>query len=158
MKDLDTLLKEYPEFFQLEERKKLKGPKMPFVLFGFECENGWYVILKRLFSWIKWNVEQNDYPMIIINQVKEKLGGLRFEYDILPFNEHKWKRNKDYTEEEKWKWLDNNSREISGAVSYTESLSYHICERCGSTEDVTTVGLSWIVTQCKKCRERKDDE
>lgn len=153
MKDLNTLLEEYPEFFKVEERLTGDGPKMPFVLFGFECGDGWYVILKRLFSWIKWNVEQNDYPMIIVDQVKEKFGGLRFYYKPLPFDEHKWKRSKDYTEEERWKWLDNYSREISGAVSYAESLSYHICERCGSTEDVTTEGVSWLVTRCKKCRD-----
>lgn len=152
MKKLNTLLEEYPEFFKLKERLEEEGPKMPFPLFGFECDDGWYVILERLFSWINFNIEHNDYPRIIVNQIKEKFGGLRFYYDVLPFDEHVWKRNKDYTDEEKWKWLDNYSREISGAVSYAESLSRHTCERCGSTKDVTSEG-SWIITRCKKCRD-----
>lgn len=154
MKKLNTLIEKYPEFFKIEERSTGDGPKMPFVLFGFECDEGWYVILERLFSWIKFNVEHNDYPMIIIDQVKSKFGGLRFYYEDLPFDEHVWKRNKDYTEEEQWKWLNYHSKEISGAVSYAESLSYCTCEKCGSTEDVTSEG-GWIITRCKKCRDEQ---
>ena len=154
--DLRTLVVEYPEFFQLEELAKLEGPKMPFFLFGFECGDGWYVILKRLFSWIKWNVEHNNYPMILVNQVKEKFGGLRFYYDMLPFEDHKWdEKYDDWDAERKEDWLTRHASEISGVISFVESFSYHICERCGSTNDVTTDGKSWIVTRCKICR---DDE
>ena len=158
MKNLDTLTEEYPEFFRLEERKKQEGPKMPFVLFGFECGDGWYVILKRLFSWIKWNVEQNDYPMIVVDQVKEKFGGLRFYYEFLPFKDHVWsKYHEKWNNEEKQRWFDNHCRVISGATEYAESLSYHICERCGSTDDVTTAGDGWIVTRCAQCRKEVKD-
>lgn len=157
MKDLNTLLEEYPEFFKMEERTTGDGPKMPFVLFGFECDDGWYVILKRLFSSIKWNVENNDYPMIIIDQIKEKFGGLRFYFEFIPFDEHKWKKSReDWDTETKDTWLADHANQIHGAVDFAESLSYHICERCGSTEDVTCEGPGWIITRCKVCRDKTE--
>ena len=154
MKNLDDLIEEYPEFFKVEERATGDGPKMPFVLFGFECGNGWYTIIATLIKWIKFNVENNDYPMIIVDQVKEKFGGLRFYYEFEPFDEHEWKsyRKKD-TDEEKIEWLAKASQKIDGAIDLAESLAYRTCEVCGSTDEVTTEGPRWIVTKCKKCRD-----
>ena len=40
------------------------------------------------------------------------------------------------------------------AAEYAESQSSRICEKCSSTEDVTTSG-GWLQTLCKNCREKR---
>ena len=186
----EKLLKNYPEFFRTdrkiyfgekstkEEVKELLDQKdivLP-IQFGFECGNGWFMLLDELMSDIQNHIEnvnrwckrgQHKYKMletwsynlrirsghkqqfrkklgewleknapkrylppiyIQIDQVKEKYGGLRFYYT-----------GGDHT--------------IDGMVSLAESLSYKICEDCGSTKDIGYT-KGWIATMCKECYEK----
>jgi len=61
-----------------------------------------------------------------ILQVKEKFGLLRIYVTL-------------YTEE------------LSAFIQDLENESSKICEECGSTDGVTTMG-DWLKTYCKKCR------
>lgn len=74
-------------------------------------------------------IESNRYPQVIATQVKEKFGGLRF---------YERGCNKDYP-----------------AISFAESLSYHICEKCGSTKNVGQTD-GWIYTRCEECAKAED--
>jgi len=72
-------------------------------------------------------VEANRYPQIVALQVKEKFGGLRF-------------------------YVQGATNMQYAVISWAESLSYHICEKCGSTKNIgTTEG--WISTLCEECHD-----
>jgi hypothetical protein len=146
------------------------------IQFGLECGNGWYMLLDELMSEIdnhlknvnrwrekgkhkyklleKWSynlrirsahkqkmrkklgewIEKNaprifEPPLTIqIDQIKEKFGGLRFYYS-------------------------GGDDEIAGMVSLAESLSYKICESCGSTKNIGYT-KGWITTMCQECYDK----
>jgi hypothetical protein len=190
----NKLLKKYPQFFahvgdlkiytgeesvnkevlELLNQKEIVLP----IQFGFECGNGWYMLLDELMSeienhiknenrnranefkheflkklnywltirtsakqkrlralgeWIYKNAPKSKRSSIFIHidQVKEKFGGLRFYYS-------------------------GGDDTIDGIVSLAESLSYQICENCGSTKDVGQT-QSWISTLCKECGSKHKD-
>ncbi len=64
---------------------------------------------------------------IMVTQIKEKFGGLCFYYN-------------------------GGDNEIWGMSSLAESLSYRICEICGSTKDIGMT-QGWLRTVCKVCSE-----
>ena len=141
------LLETYPQFFQTkqkiyigeksmkEELQELVNQKemvLP-IQFGFECGDGWYMLLNELMGNIANHIEnKNRYAKegdtklsINITQIKEKFGGLCFYYN----------GGDDY---------------IDGMVTMAESLSYKICETCGTTKNIGyTTG--WITTLCEDC-------
>jgi hypothetical protein len=184
------LLKKYPEFFQtdlkiytgekpmLEEVKELvKQEEMVLpIQFGFECGDGWYMLLDELmgeiqqylkyhnesldrefkYKWM-WNLQRwlrlkahtqksiwkdlaewiydhapkgKPHISIRIDQIKEKFGGLRFYYS-------------------------GGDKEISGMTRLAESLSYKICEYCGTTFNVGMT-KGWICVICKDCHEKNE--
>jgi hypothetical protein len=177
LEDHDTPMINPKESFKksLEKLEKQKSIVVP-MQFGIECEDGWYMILDELMGNIKnhiWNennnrkskprskfakwVERkrcrfawkrerlnnflywivNKFPRgidpmlpIQITQIKEKYGGLNFYYY----------GGDDY---------------ISGLVDFAESISYSICEFCGST---TGVGQTegWMYTICWNCYEKNE--
>lgn len=189
----NKLLHKYPQFFthvedlkiytgekpMMEEVKELLNQEamvLP-IQFGFECGNGWYMLLDTLMGdiqnhienanrnkslefkykwmqklqywlrirtsakqkrlrafgeWIYKHAPKGGKPPIsvYIDQIKEKFGGLRFYYS-------------------------GGDDEISGMVWLAESLSYRICEHCGTTLNVgRTTG--WIYTCCWDCLNKND--
>lgn len=99
-------------------------------------------LLGKLYDWRKSleyvYIESNRYPQIVASQVKEKYGGLRF-------------------------YVEGASREQYAVISFVETLSNYICERCGSTKNIGhTIG--WITTLCEDCKDttnyiwEKDDD
>ena len=79
--------------------------------------------VKQKFIWI----ESNRYPQIVASQVKEKFGGLRF-------------------------YVESASNTQHAVINWAESLSDHICEKCGSSKDIGQT-QGWISTLCKECRD-----
>lgn len=70
-------------------------------------------------------IESNRYPQVVASQVKEKFGGLRF-------------------------YVEGSSKEQHAVISFAETLSYYVCETCGSTKNIGhTTG--WITTLCEEC-------
>ena len=188
----EQLLKKYPEFFQSElpiytgdstkevlenTVKLLKQEEMVIpIQFGFECGDGWYMLLDQLMGeiqqYIKYKNESLDrefkiqflwdlqrwfrfksrkkgswkeklaewiyekapkgkpHIFIRIDQIKEKFGGLRFYYS-------------------------GGDDEISGMVRMAESLSYKICEYCGTTINVGRT-QGWICVVCKDCYDKNE--
>lgn len=186
----NKLLKKYPQFFttdvkiytgekpmQEEVQELLNQEEMVLpIQFGFECGDGWYMLLDELMGEIQNRIEnvnrwrkKGDHkykffekwsynwrirshrdqklkkkigewiekkaprvflpPLTIrIDQIKEKFGGLRFYYS-------------------------GGDDAIHGMVSLAESLSYKICEGCGSTKDIGYT-KGWITTMCKECYEK----
>ena len=102
--------------------------KEPYELFGIECGNGWLGLIEPIIAKIsEENSLRNDDNKIEIFQIKEKFGGLRF-------------------------YVGNETDEIAKMINKAEMESFHVCENCGSKNEVgTSIHNGWVSTECKKC-------
>lgn len=93
---------------------------------GFECGDGWYDLIDRLCGCIQSYIDNNQHKniqQVVVTQVKEKFGGLRFYYD-------------------------GGDDLIFGMTWFAQSLSYTICEECGAKGKPNKGG--WIRTTCEE--------
>lgn len=99
---------------------------------GFAVGSGWWPILEALCGQIhhhvKWKQEQKEKysrgdgcPDVVVEQIKEKFGGLRFYYN-------------------------GGDDMIDGMVRMAESWAAHTCEECGKPGKSRSGG--WIKTLC----------
>ena len=91
---------------------------------GFECGDGWYNLIDNLCHCIETHIKSKwhqDELNVIVDQVKEKFGALRF-----------YVTGSDYT--------------IDGMISMAEHMSEHTCEVCGNPGELRNG--SWLVTLC----------
>lgn len=164
----NNLVEEYKEFF--EYLRDYKGPIIP-IQFGFECGDGWFVILDELMSNIQHHIknENRNRDHRLRSKFALRLDKIRYR---LPW---KWKKIKAFLMwivskfprgvehmptinvtqiKEKFGGLcfyfDGGDDHIWGMVSLAESLSYRTCEYCGSTNNVGQT-QGWIITACKAC-------
>ena len=95
-------------------------------LFGVECGEGWYSLIKPIIDYIEeYNKDKSDDDKIVIMQIKEKFGGLRI-------------------------YTNFHTNELYDMINHAENESYNICEMCGSREDMgQTTG--WITSICRTC-------
>jgi hypothetical protein len=104
---------------------------------GFSCGEGWWPILESLCAHIQTHIDwQNknheNYPVVpqvVVAQIKEKFGGLRFYYE-------------------------GGDDQIYGMVRMAESWAGHSCEECGAPG--TSGGKGWIKTLCPTHRAESD--
>ena len=93
---------------------------------GFAVGSGWYPIIEALCANIQhhidWKEKQGkDCPQVVVEQIKEKFGGLRFYYQ-------------------------GGDDEISGMVRMAEAWADTACEECGGVGKRRSGG--WIRTLC----------
>ena len=89
---------------------------------GFAVSAGWWPMIETLCATIQSRVDNNkDCPQVVVEQIKEKFGSLRFYYQ----------GGDDF---------------ISGAVFLAENMSGHMCEECGAPGKQTKGG--WVRTLC----------
>lgn len=129
----------YPKFFAQKNLNICESMSV-----GIDCGNGWYNLIEQLCSVIQHHINNAELKHNNLSwwrrilktspepfkatQVKEKFGGLRFNYN----------GGDDF---------------ISGVVDMAESMSYHICDICGSEGKCGSRGNSnWIVARCGKHR------
>ena len=128
-------MEKYDEF---EKRLEAAYPKLfsrPFG--GFACGEGWWPIIESLcqniqhyLDWI--NKNHDAHPVVeqvVVAQIKEKFGGLRFYYD-------------------------GGDDKIRGMVTMAESWADHSCEECGAPGK--SGGKGWIKTLCPTHRAESD--
>ena len=72
-------------------------------------------------------IESGRYPQIVATQVKEKFGGLRF-------------------------YVQGASTQQYAVIDFVGSLSYKVCEKCGSMKDIGST-QGWMKTLCKDCHD-----
>jgi hypothetical protein len=99
----------------------------PYELFGIECGDGWKGLIEPIMEYINnYNKDKKEEDKIIIFQIKEKFGGLRF-------------------------YVDHGNEELHNMIDKAEEESYKVCEFCGSKEDVGQTANGWITTLCHNC-------
>jgi hypothetical protein len=118
----EYLCKVYPKMM-VNRNKPMQETCM---CWGFECGDGWFQILNQLMGNIQHHIDWKNrtaevVPQVVLEQVKEKFGTLRFYYS----------GGDDY---------------ISGMVTMAESMSGITCETCGKPG--TRTGGGWIKTVC----------
>jgi len=101
---------------------------------GFAVDKGWWPIIESLCaniqSYLKWkNKESEVVSQVVVAQIKEKFGGLRFYYD-------------------------GGDDHIGGMVRLAEAWADHSCEECGAPG--TSGGKGWIKTLCPTHRTEAD--
>jgi hypothetical protein len=184
------LLEKYPEFFQVD-RKIYTGEKplkeeinellnqkeivIP-IQFGFECGDGWYMLLDTLMGNIQWHLENANrnranefrYKWMWALQAylrrkhykKKKLKALsEYIYDNAPRKKQDPITVTVTQIKEKFGGLCfyyfGGDAEISGMVHLIESMSYRTCETCGTTQGVGQT-KGWIYTCCKDCYDKNE--
>ena len=119
-------LSKYDEF---EKRLTEKHPAMFSAPYGgIAVGEGWWPIIESLCAdiqhYIKWkNKDEEIVPQVVVMQIKEKFGGLRFYYD-------------------------GGDERIRGMVTTAESWAEKTCEDCGVPATKKTRG--WIKNVCDK--------
>ena len=93
---------------------------------GFAIGKGWYPLIEQLSHVIQSHIDSkqkrgDDCEQVVVEQVKEKFGSLRFYYS----------GGDDF---------------IHGAVWLAESMTSHLCEECGGLGKQREGG--WIRTLC----------
>ena len=115
---------QYDEFAKRMEEKYPAMFAEPYG--GFAVGAGWWPIIELLCaniqSYIDWkNKESKVVSQVVVAQIKEKFGGLRFYYD-------------------------GGDEHISGMVCIAEAWASHSCEECGNVGTSRSGG--WIKTLC----------
>jgi hypothetical protein len=135
--DLDEYLcKTYPKMFVQRHMSEMDTC----MCWGFACGDGWFNILDQLCGNIQhhidWkNREEETVTQVVVTQVKEKFGTLRFYYN-------------------------GGDAFIDGLVVMAESMSGVTCEECGSTAKTSNVdpekGITgWVHTTCLPCQAKR---
>jgi hypothetical protein len=131
-------MNEFEKYDLFAKRMEEKYPKMfaqPYG--GFAIGEGWWPIIESLCANIQshtdwWNKNRESRPVVeqvVVEQIKEKFGGLRFYYQ-------------------------GGDDQISGMVRMAEAWADRHCEECGAPG--TSGGRGWIKTLCPVHRAEAD--
>lgn len=116
------LMEIFPKAFEDTHKEE------PFALFGFECDDGWFDLLKEALEKIKAYIDSKESVTFNVTQIKEKFGTLRFYYDaIVP-----------------------GDNPIDSIIDAAEIRSAKECERCGAPASTKRRGC-WFYTSCDDC-------
>ncbi len=127
---------QYDEFAKRMEERFPKMFSQPYG--GFAVGPGWWPIIESLCANIQsridwWNQNRETRPVIeqvVVEQIKEKFGGLRFYYQ-------------------------GGDDEIHGMVRMAEAWADHSCEECGSPGKRR--GGGWVKTLCDRHEEERQE-
>jgi len=111
---------------------------------GISVGDGWIPLLEELFAFCQFHHDNNGYPQLVADQIKEKFGTLRFYYhfDDCTSETSKWAK----------KFGGRTAEYLEGACAFAESMSSKVCESCGKPGRLT--GKHWKVTTCEECEKK----
>lgn len=134
------LFDKYPELY---DYKSEDGKSSDISNYGFSHGDGWFNIIDCLSATITDMMKRHparkhltpeefeDTVQVRVAQVKEKFGSLRF-------------------------YVDNDNKEIRGAITMAELMSGRTCESCGAPG--TRRGGGWVKVRCDACEAKKNNE
>lgn len=99
------------------------------IVYKIEDINQWNVgrLKNNVITQERFDEEKKFAEDFKITQIKEKFGGLRF-------------------------YIEGNNKEVYSWISFAESMSYHMCEECGTTHNLGRT-MGWIRIICGDCAE-----
>ena len=116
----------------LERSLLSKYPKLLERIDRIDCDNGWYDLIDCLCCCVSDRSEMLELDVRVV-QIKEKYGGLRFI-------------------------AENCDDHTHGMISFSEVMSYRICERCSFKAKPSMKRSDNIKTYCIRCNRGKPNE
>lgn len=156
-KELDeALCAKYPEVF----KNRNGDMRTTAMCWGFECGDGWYNLIDTLCSLLTSQYRQSKESYEYAKECLEKNDGKTHWGKPITAEEVEEKRLKMIEESEKIPvavqvkekfgglrfYVDRASEKHYNYITFAESMSYHICEECGSPGKTYTDG--WHMTLC----------
>ena len=84
--------------------------------------DGWFGLVDVLCEQLQGETDQNGAPQVVVSEVKEKYGELRF-------------------------YVGSASERQEAMIEFAEALSCRVCEACGSPGSVRS-STGWYATRC----------
>ena len=145
--------------FMARNEKTASQLKNMYQQFGCEIDDGWFSLLNSLCQEIMQVYHNHACQLdIVVDQVKEKFGGLRFYYHFYgsPVMIHAFDALGDFSS--RLYPADNAIRkEIANIVRKWENASLTICERCGASGALRNE-LPWICVLCDDCFQHNQND
>lgn len=138
-KNTEKLFNDFPEIFAGKDKPIPKS----LLLFGLECDDGWYDLVYNLCKKLKLLMDLTGI-MVEAMQVKEKYGTLRFYAGTR--TPPKLSPTGDFNEV--------LCEIIDDLINEAENRSAFICEICGDRSGSLAHKGSWFKTLCNKCADK----
>lgn len=123
-----------------------------FQAFGYECDDGWFSILDSMCDEILTAYEETGQPVnLVVGQVKEKYGTLRFYYHFE--GQTSGAAAIDFLGQGALRVPGEPNplhERVAAIVSKWEDKSATVCEKCGKPGKLRT-DRRWIRTLCDEC-------
>ena len=148
MKDYKDIHLTYSQYLSKEECQ-------PFTLFGFECDIGWYDIIKNVFYVIDWEYKHKKQRLNYLIQNKHKFisDAVEKQQEIKNLQQQIEDAPIFVQIKEKFGTLrmyyDGGDEFVRGIVGFAEHYSCFCCEKCGNTGEMITNG-GWHQTLCNE--------
>lgn len=148
-----ALAEEFPFMrrgLSLEEQREKGRIDDLYGAFGLDCNNGWYQLIRDMCTEITAAYKAESRPVdIVVDQVKEKFGTLRFYYhhEGRPITIHAFDNLSDGHSLRIRPGGSEIHQKVAEIVDKYEEMSGHVCEVCGAPGELRT-DLRWILTLC----------
>lgn len=107
--------------------------KTPWELFGVDCGEGWFPLIKPVLEYIEdYNKDKSEEKKTVVYQVKEKWGTLVIE-------------------------AGNYTEELYELIESAEKKSATVCEVCGAPASLRKY-RGWYKTLCDDCWTKKQND
>jgi len=121
----DLLCQRYPELFRDRHGEKAQTS----MCWGFACGDGWFGIIDGLCAEIAAQVRDGKMPPVVVSQVKEKLGTLRFHI--------------------RGGYLHGGNAKTHRLIERAQEEATRTCEECGQPGVLLDVGVPRV--RCAAC-------
>ena len=108
---------------------------------GIAIGDGWIPLLEKVFQYCQFHHDNNGYPQLVAEQIKEKFGTLSFYYSFEECDSENAKYGKQF---------NRTFDKLEGAIEFAEFLTSEICEVCGNPGVMNNKG--WLKVRCEKHR------
>jgi len=151
------LIDKYPKILGIKE----ENVKHCYGMFGFECGDGWFLHLDRMFSHIQSEIDYSESNYENLKYMYNKLSWYRKIHSIYKRSRYHYLRNKQtpipqvtaVQIKQKFGTLrfyyTGGDERIAQIVEFYELYTQYICEDCGTNVDVGYTS-GWIRNICEK--------
>ena len=129
----DLLCQRYPELFRDRHTDPAQSP----MYWGFCCGDGWFGIIDSLCAEIAAKVQDGSMPQVVVCQVKEKFGYLRFHI--------------------RGGYHGGGNAETHRLIELAQQQALRTCEECGQPGELVGVGIPCVLCPACAIEKRHND-